>query len=218
MARATRRAKRSSPNARISSASSVSGRLATRSAALSPCAAHSHVERPVEAERETALGVVELHRGDPEIERDPGDRPALAGASSCTISPKRPSKAAGARGAARPARRRGAPPRDRGRCRRPGTGRREQRLAVAAVAKGSVDVNRAVARRQRPTTSSSRTGIWPASIVAASATRSAGAVGGAIRVRVGSCRARVMPGAVAARRRAAAASFPGGASARATRR
>jgi hypothetical protein len=42
--------------------------------ALAPVA-HAHVERPVEPERKAALGGVELQRGNPEIERDTGDRP-----------------------------------------------------------------------------------------------------------------------------------------------
>ena len=37
-------------------------------------AAHAHVERAVEAEREAALGRVELHGGDAEIEHDAVDR------------------------------------------------------------------------------------------------------------------------------------------------
>ena len=38
-----------------------------------PVAAHTHVERPVEPEREAALGLVELHRGHAEIEHDAVD-------------------------------------------------------------------------------------------------------------------------------------------------
>ena len=40
----------------------------TRSAALRPCGLHAHVERAVLAEREAALGLVELHRGDADVE------------------------------------------------------------------------------------------------------------------------------------------------------
>ena len=45
-----------------------------------PLAAHAHVERPVEPEREAALGLVELHRGDADVEHDAVDRswPQLA--------------------------------------------------------------------------------------------------------------------------------------------
>ncbi len=39
-----------------------------------PVAAHAHVERAVEAERKAALGLVELHRRDAEIEHDAVDR------------------------------------------------------------------------------------------------------------------------------------------------
>jgi hypothetical protein len=39
-----------------------------------PGAAHAHVERPVVAEREAAFGLIELHRGDAEIEQDAIDR------------------------------------------------------------------------------------------------------------------------------------------------
>ena len=37
-------------------------------------AAHAHVERAVVAEREAALGLIELHRGDAEVEQDAVDR------------------------------------------------------------------------------------------------------------------------------------------------
>ena len=40
----------------------------TTSAALAPCARHAHVERPVETEREAALGGIELHGGNAEVE------------------------------------------------------------------------------------------------------------------------------------------------------
>src|SRR5215475_2243369 len=38
------------------------------------CRLHAHIERTVEAEREAALGGIELHRGNAEVERDPVDR------------------------------------------------------------------------------------------------------------------------------------------------
>ena len=44
-----------------------------------PVAAHAHVERTVEAEGEAALGLVELHRGDAEIEHDAVDGVVAAG-------------------------------------------------------------------------------------------------------------------------------------------
>src|SRR6201993_163583 len=37
-------------------------------------AAHPHIERPVKAKRKAAFRLVELDRGDPEIEHDAGDR------------------------------------------------------------------------------------------------------------------------------------------------
>ena len=44
--------------------------------------AHPHVERAVEAKREAALGLVELHRGHPDVHHDAVDRvDALRGAN-----------------------------------------------------------------------------------------------------------------------------------------
>ena len=45
----------------------------TRSAALAPSPLHAHVERPVAAEGEAALGLVELHRRDADVENDAVD-------------------------------------------------------------------------------------------------------------------------------------------------
>ena len=42
----------------------------TTSAALDAGLRHAHVERPVGAEGEAALGLVELHRGDADVEHD----------------------------------------------------------------------------------------------------------------------------------------------------
>ena len=71
MARAMRGAMRSSPNSRKMRISSASDAPLTTSAALTPFArAHAHVERPVVHEAEAALGVVELRRGDAEIEQN----------------------------------------------------------------------------------------------------------------------------------------------------
>ena len=50
------------------------GRLCHHVGGARAVAAHAHVERPVEPEREAALGLVELHRGDAEIEHDAVDR------------------------------------------------------------------------------------------------------------------------------------------------
>src|SRR5262249_27782115 len=45
-----------------------------------PVAAHAHVERTVEAEGKSARRLVELHRGDPEVEDDAVDRVVAAAA------------------------------------------------------------------------------------------------------------------------------------------
>ena len=42
----------------------------TTSAALGTRLRHAHVERPVGAEGEAALGLVDLHRGDADVEHD----------------------------------------------------------------------------------------------------------------------------------------------------
>ena len=76
IAAAMRRDRRSSPNPKIRSASSCSGSPLTRSAAVGPVVgAHPHVERAVLPVAEPALGAVELHRRDPEVEEDAVDRP-----------------------------------------------------------------------------------------------------------------------------------------------
>ncbi len=68
MARATPREWRSSPSRKMMLARSRSPAVATTSAALGPSLRHPHVERTVEAERKSALGLVELHRRDADIE------------------------------------------------------------------------------------------------------------------------------------------------------
>ena len=55
-------------------ARSVSDAFATTSAAVGPSLAHPHVERTVEPEREAALGLIELHRGNADIHHDAVDR------------------------------------------------------------------------------------------------------------------------------------------------
>ena len=50
------------------------GGMLRKSAALSPSRRHAHVERAVGLEGEAALGPVELHRGDADIERHAVDR------------------------------------------------------------------------------------------------------------------------------------------------
>ena len=46
----------------------------TRSAALGPLLLHAHVERPLVAEREAALGLVDLHRRHADVEHDAVER------------------------------------------------------------------------------------------------------------------------------------------------
>ena len=74
MARATARECRSSPSWKMMSARSRSDGLRHHVGGARAVAAHAHVERAVEAEREAALGLVELHRRDAEIEHDAVDR------------------------------------------------------------------------------------------------------------------------------------------------
>ena len=86
MALAIARARRSSPSLPMISASSCSDSVLTRSAAVGPCRAHAHVERAVLHEGEAALGLVELHRGDAEIEHDAGDGADRLRARRCPAS------------------------------------------------------------------------------------------------------------------------------------
>ena len=113
------------------SASSASGSVFTRSAADGPALLHAHVERPVGAEGEAALGLVELEGGDAEIHhhavelrrrrappagracRRSGPRPGAAGrdarAASAGAAGDRVGVAVDARRACSSARRRGSP-------------------------------------------------------------------------------------------------------------
>ena len=52
------------------SARSASSAVLTTSAAVGPSLAHAHVERAVALKREAALGIVELHGGDADVEHD----------------------------------------------------------------------------------------------------------------------------------------------------
>ena len=90
-ARATARARRSSPKWKKMSASSASEARVDEVGGAVAVALHAHVERPVVAEGEAALGLVELHRGDADVEHDAVD--AVGSPRSATIasrSPKRP--------------------------------------------------------------------------------------------------------------------------------
>ena len=110
--------------------------------------AHPHVERAVEPEREAALGLVELHRGDADIHHDAVDlRRRLARRRPRRDWRTGPRPASAGRRTARPDRSRRRSPCGRGRCRSPGC-RRLSRIArlIAAGAEGGVDIDAAVAR------------------------------------------------------------------------
>ena len=81
IARATPRACRSSPSVAMMVARSRSEATATTSAALTARPPHAHVERPVAAEGKSALGLVELHGGDADVEQHAvdGGKPNLLG-------------------------------------------------------------------------------------------------------------------------------------------
>ena len=113
-------------------------------------AAHPHVERSVLAERKPALGLVELHRRDAEVEGDAGDRPRLE-------RPEQPlhvAERAGDQGqAAAVLRRQRLAALDRVGvavdAEHAAARGAEDRLAIAAGAKGRVDIDRVVARAER---------------------------------------------------------------------
>ena len=73
------------PSVEMMVARSRSDAGATTSAARRPVAAHAHVERAVEAEGEAALGLVELHGRDAEVEHD-AVHSVDAGSSRATAS------------------------------------------------------------------------------------------------------------------------------------
>ena len=114
-----------------------------------PVCAHPHVERTVEAEREAALGLVELHRGHADIHHDAVDRidalrrADLGELGEAILDQRQP--AAGASTSS-------APPAIavRSRSMRDHAGSRhvEDRAAVAAGTEGRVDIDAAVARRE----------------------------------------------------------------------
>ena len=150
IARATRRAKRSSPKSRISSASSALGQGRNQIRGARTLAAHSHIERPVKAKRKTALGGIELRRGDAEIKSDAGDRLDGHRGEQANHLAEAPlddrQSSAKMLGQIAPAPHRigvAVNPEDAAAC------RGEQRHAVAASAEGCVDVDGIVARRQR---------------------------------------------------------------------
>ena len=74
IARATERARGSSPYSLMTRAISASSPSLRNSAAVMPGLRHAHVERAVGLEREAAVGAVELHRRHADVERDAVDR------------------------------------------------------------------------------------------------------------------------------------------------
>ena len=119
--------------------------LATTSAALGAVAAHAHVERPVEPEREAAFGAVELHRGDADVEHDAVDL-REAGAARDRVE-LREALLDQRQPAARLLDQIGAE-RDRVRVAvdadHPAVGGREDGAGIAAGAEGAVDIDAAV--------------------------------------------------------------------------
>ena len=97
----------------------ASGGLVHQRRGVGAASAHAHVERTVEAEGEAALRLVELHRGDADVEHDAVDRrevrprgrarrdrrsclrPASAGRRIPPPAPRRPRCAVGSRSMAR---------------------------------------------------------------------------------------------------------------------
>ena len=74
MARATRPANRSSPAFADQIGEFPLGEPRDQIGGARPIPSHPHIERSVMAEREAALGLVDLHRRDAEIERDTRNR------------------------------------------------------------------------------------------------------------------------------------------------
>ena len=74
MARTMARARFSSPSVAMMAARSRSGSVVDEVACGRAFGAHAHVERAVLVEGEAALGLVELHGGDAEVEGNPVDR------------------------------------------------------------------------------------------------------------------------------------------------
>ena len=107
-------------------------------------AAHAHVERAVVAEGEAALGVVELHGGDAEIEHHAVDRVEAALGATPSRLEKRPSTSVSRPPAACTS---SAPERDGARVAVDGDDRsrgRQHGAAIAAGAEGGVDIDAAV--------------------------------------------------------------------------
>ena len=108
-------------NGRARRRSRLRRRWLRKSAALCALLAHPHVERPVALEGEAALGLVELHRGDADIERRRRRRRRRRGRQAPDASGKSaPAQASGAPRSKRPASRHTGSPRDRDRKRRRG--------------------------------------------------------------------------------------------------
>lgn len=110
---------------------------------------HPHVERAAAAEREAALGLVELHRGDADIHHDAVDgiqplrRANLRKVGEAILDQRQP--AAGTVDQVEAAQDRRAVAVDADHA---GVGDVEKRAAVAAGAEGGIDINAAGARRE----------------------------------------------------------------------
>ena len=109
--------------------------------------AHPHVERTVETEREAALGLVELHRGDADIHHDAVDgidalrRTDLGEIGKAVLDQRQPARGAFDQLEAAGNRRAVAIDRDDA-----GSRHIQDRAAVAAGAEGGVDIDAAIAR------------------------------------------------------------------------
>ena len=147
MARATARAWRSSPRIARMAARSRSEAEATTSAAVGPADAHAHVERTVMAKGKSALGLVELHRGDAEVEDHAVDGVVAAAAQHrLQIGEGCPPPAPAALAPPAQARRRARSRSGRGQCAIDAAVRRsEDFAAVAAGAERGVHIDPAVA-------------------------------------------------------------------------
>ena len=150
MARATSRAKRSSPSVAMMCGEIALGGRVHQIGGARPVAAHAHVERAVVAEREAALGLIELHRRDAEIEHDAVDRrdgrdcarPCSRSEKRSSTSVSRPCAASTSSSAARD---RVAVAVDADDARAAAA---QDRARVAAGAERAVDIDAAVARLQ----------------------------------------------------------------------
>src|ERR1700722_5647083 len=106
--------------------------------------AHAHVERPIEAKRKAARGIVDLHRRDADVEHDTVDRAAAADdclqIGEAVLDQIEPASGLLDQASALGNRALIAIDADD-----PGAGRRQDRLRIAAGTEGGIDVKSAVA-------------------------------------------------------------------------